>query len=95
MIYSKNKYNINKSRIKRQYIYNNPSKKPLSTQTKENNNYSKISDIYKFIYEDYLPMILIYRTKELFNNEINKKALNILKNNFTEQELDSAFIKIS
>ena len=95
MIYSKNKYNINKSSIKRQYIYTNPSKKLLSTQTKENNNYTKISDIYKFTYEDYFPMILTYRTKELFNNEINKKALNFLKNNFSDQELNSAFIKIS
>ncbi len=95
MIYSKFKFSNNKSNIKRQYLYKNSSKKPLSSQTKENSNYTKISDIYKFTYEDYFPSILTYKTKELFYTEIDKKALNFLKNNFTEQELNSVFVKIS
>ena len=95
MLYSKNKQNINKANIKKQYLYDLPSKRASALSSRESNNYSKISDIYKYIYEDYFPSILIYKTKELFQNEIDKKSLNFLKNNFTEQELNSPFIKIT
>ena len=95
MLYSKNKLNFNKTNIKKQYLYDVPTKRTSSLSYRESNGYSKISDIYKYIYEDYFPSILTYKTKESFENEIDKKSLNFLKNNFAEQELNLPFIKIT
>ena len=91
MRFSKNKFNIKKNYPN--YMQSKRQQPPLTN--KESNYYSKISDIYKFIYEDYFPAILTYKTKELFFNEIEKKALIVLHNNFSDQELQTSFIKIS
>ena len=95
MIYSKRKNNNIRESYKKSYLYETNSKKPNLTTNKEPIDYSKISDIYKYTYEDYFPIILTFNTKELFQNEIEKIALNFLNNNFTAQELRSSFIKIS
>ena len=94
MIYTKTKYNNIRPSNKKNYLYEINSKHALTTN-KEPIDYSKISDIYKYTYEDYFPTILTFNNKELFENEIEKIALNFLNNNFTAQELRSSFIKIS
>ena len=95
MIYSKRKNNNIRESYKKSYLYETNSKKPNLTTNKDPIDYSKISDIYKYTYEDYFPIILTFNTKELFQNEIEKIALNFLNNNFTAQELRTPFIKIS
>ena len=95
MIYTKNKINNNIQNLKKNYIYEKSLKKNTSISYRETNNFTKISDIYKCIYEDFFPKILSFRTKELFINEIEKKALIILQNNFSNSELNTSFIKIS
>ena len=95
MIYTKSKISNNKQNIKRHYIYEMSSKKTPSMSYKETNNLIKISDIYKYIYEDFFPKILSFKTKELFINEIEKNVLVILQNNFSNSELQTSFIKIS
>ena len=42
------------------------SKKQPPLTNRETANYSKIAEIYQFIYEDYFPAILTYKTKEFF-----------------------------
>ena len=96
MIYKKSKpNNNNKPNKKNNFIYEISSRKPPSMSYKETNNLSKISDIYKYLYEDFFPKILAFRTKESVINEIEKKAQIILHNNFSDEELQSSFIKIS
>ena len=96
MIYKKSKpNNSNKPNKKNNFIYEPSSRKPPSLSYKETNNLSKISDIYKYLYEDFFPKILTFRSKESVINEIEKKALIILHNNFSDEELQSSFIKIS
>jgi len=96
MIYKKSKPNNNsKPNKKNNFIYEPSSRKPPSLSYKETNNLSKISDIYKYLYEDFFPKILTFRSKESVINEIEKKALIILHNNFSDEELLSSFIKIS
>ena len=96
MIYKKSKLNNNnRGNKKNNFIYEISSRKPPSMSYKETNNLSKISDIYKYIYEDFFPKILTFRTKESVIKEIEKKAEIILHNNFSNEELQSSFIKIS
>ena len=95
MIYSKNKPFINKLGIKKNYIYDLKLKKPNSNSLKETTSYSIISDIFKYTYEDYFATILKYESKEKFQNIIEEKALEFIKNNFNEQETKMPFIKIS
>jgi len=96
MIYKKSKLNNNnKPNKKNNFIYEVSSRKPPSMSYKETNNLSKISDIYKYLYEDFFPKILTFRAKESVINEIEKKAQVILHNNFSNEELQTSFIKIS
>ena len=84
-----------KNRQKSTYYNYLQSKKPPPLTNKENSNYSKISNIYKFIYEDYFPAILSFRTKDLFLDEIEKNVSIVLHNNYSEQELKDTFLKIT
>ena len=73
MIYTKNKPNINKSGIKKNYIYDLKFKNSISNSHKEANSYSIILDIFKFTYEDYFATILKYETKEIFQKKLKRK----------------------
>ena len=63
MIYTKTKYNNIRPSNKKNYLYEINSKHSLTTN-KEHIDYSKISDIYKYTYEDYFPTILTIKNKE-------------------------------
>ena len=95
MIFKKREYNYNRTSINNLSLNETNSKTISLSSTKESHYFSIIQDIYKYAYEDYFPIILTFKTKELFQNEIEKKVSNYLHNNFNEQELITPFIKIT
>ena len=59
------------------------------TLLEEKNYYSKISEIFKSIYEDFFPKIISNKPIYSFIKEINEKSMNILYNNFSDNELQT------
>ena len=64
-----------------------------NTSFNEKNCYSKISDIFNFVYEDLFPKIISIKSKDIFLKEIFEKSMNIIHNNFNNDELQLSKLK--
>ena len=91
MIYRKSKLSnallhekINNTKI----ITNEPNNSSIN----EKKCYAKISDIFKCIFEDLFPSIISNKSKESFIDEINDKSMNIIHNNFSDNDLQNSLI---
>ena len=64
-----------------------------NTSFNDKNFYSKISDIFNCIYEDLFPKIMSIKSKDIFLKEIFEKSMNIIHNNFNNDELQICKLK--
>ena len=91
MIYRKSKLSnallhekINNTKI----ITNEPNNSSIN----EKKCYAKFLDIFKCIFEDLFPSIISNKSKESFIDEINDKSINIIHNNFSDNDLQNSLI---
>ena len=92
MIYRKSKLN-NIFCIRKPDLNKFISKDSNTTSLNEKNCFSKISNIFNSVYEDYFPKILSNNSIDVFIKEIYDKSMIIINNNYTDNELQIPSMK--
>ena len=63
------------------------------TIKEQKNIYSTISNIFNSVYEDFFPTIISSKEKDTFIKQINEQSMNIIHNNFDDNELQNPSIE--
>ena len=64
-----------------------------NTFLNKSNYYSKVSDIFNYIYEDLFSEIISTKNKYIFLKKIVEKSTIIIHNNFSDDELKLSILK--
>ena len=86
MIYRKSKLN-NVLSIEKPDNNNYICKEPNNSFINEKSCNTKIPNIFNSIFEDLFPTIISNKSKESFINEIRDKSMNIIHNNYNNNDL--------